>query len=117
MFGRIQLYIFGAIILFGVMSGFYYSWRRNIEREALLQYNQAQIEQNVKDQQAMREKLQAMEKKQQEIEAQNTADKETFKNKMESINKDIDSNNSKEKDKPSSDILKRTISQLKDAPK
>ena len=65
---RLQIYIIGGILAFGILTGIYYSWRKSIEREALLEYNQAQIEQNIKDQQAMREKLDAMAAKQKEIE-------------------------------------------------
>ena len=79
---RLQLYIIGGIIAFGILTGIYYSWRKGIEREALLEYNQAQIEQNIKDQKAMREKLEAMDKRQKEIEADNARDKKDFKDKF-----------------------------------
>ena len=116
MFGRLQVYIIGGIILFGAISGIYYSWRKSIEREALLKYNQAQIEQNIKDQEAMREKLKVMEDKQKEIEAQNAADKKDFRTKMDSIVTDV-IDTSKTVDRPSSDVLKQTVSRLKDVPK
>jgi hypothetical protein len=115
MFGRLQLYIVGGILAFGILTGIYYSWRKGIEREALLEYNQAQIEQNIKDQQAMREKLDAMAAKQKEIEAANSADKKVFKDKMDAINTDIVSVNTV--DRPASDVLKKTVSKLKDVVK
>ena len=115
MFGRLQLYIFIGILLFGALTGFYYQWRKGIEREALLEYNQKQIEQNIADQKAMREKLDAMDAKQKEIEAANSADKKEFKGKMESINTAIDSKGTI--DRPASDVLKNTVNKLKDAPK
>ena len=37
MFGRIQFIIIGAVLLFSVLSGLYYTWRKGIEREALLE--------------------------------------------------------------------------------
>ena len=113
--GRIQLYIIGGILAFGLLTGIYYQWRKGIEREALLEYNQAQIEQNIKDQQAMREKLDAMDKKQKEIEAANANDKRVFKDKMDAINTDIVSTNTV--DRPSSDVLKKTVNKLKDVVK
>ena len=112
---RLQIYIIGGIIAFGILTGIYYSWRKSIEREALLEYNQAQIEQNIKDQQAMREKLDAMAAKQKEIETANANDKRVFKDKMDAINTDIVSTNTV--DRPSSDVLKKTVSKLKDAVK
>jgi hypothetical protein len=113
--GRIQLYIIGGIFLFGALTAFYYNWRKGIEREALLEYNQAQLEQNEKDQQAMKEKLAAMAKRQAEIEAENAADKKAFKGKMEEINTVIESKETV--DRPASDVLKKTVAKLKDAPK
>ena len=112
---RLQLYIIGGIIAFGILTGIYYSWRKGIEREALLEYNQAQIEQNIKDQQAMREKLDAMDKKQKEIEADNARDKKDFKDKMDAINGDIISTNTV--DRPSSDVLRNTVKRLQEVPK
>ena len=112
---RLQIYIIGGILAFGVLTGIYYSWRKSIEREALLEYNQAQIEQNIKDQQAMREKLDAMAAKQKEIEDANAADKKNFKDKMDAINTDIISTNTV--DRPSSDVLKKTVNKLKDVVK
>ena len=113
--GRIQLYIIGGILAFGLLTGIYYQWRKGIEREALLEYNQAQIEQNIKDQQAMRAKLDAMDAKQREIEAANANDKKVFKDKMDAINTDIVSTNTV--DRPASDVLKKTVSKLKDVVK
>lgn len=111
--GRIQLYIIGGILAFGLLSGIYYQWRKGIEREALLEYNQAQIEQNIKDQKAMREKLEAMDKKQKEIEAENARDKKDFKDKMNGIASGIDVAN----DRPASNLLKDTVKRLQEVPK
>jgi len=115
MFGRLQLYIFIGIISFGALTAFYYQWRKGIEREALLAYNQAQIEQNIKDQEVMKQKLLEIGTKQAEIEAANAADKTVFKGKMETINTEIDSKGTI--DRPASDVLKKTVNKLKDAPK
>ena len=115
MFGRIQLIIIGGVLFMGALTGIYYSWRSGIEREALLEYNQKQLEQNIKDQQILKEKLAEMDKVQAEITAHNAADKGIFKGKMESINTEIESN--KSADRPASDVLKKTVSKLKDAVK
>jgi len=113
--GRIQLYIVGGILLFGALTGFYYQWRKGIEREALLEYNQTQIEQNIKDQAELKQKLIEITKKQVEIDAANSADKKVFKGKIDDINTEIDSKATI--DRPSSDVLKKTVNKLKDAPK
>lgn len=114
--GRLQLYIIGGIIAFGVLTGIYYQWRKGIEREALLEYNQNQIEQNIKDQQAMREKLAEMDRKQKEIEAENARDKKVFKDKIESIVGDVVESKDVV-DRPASEVLKKTVARLKDVVK
>ena len=117
MFGRLQLYIIVGIMLFGALTGIYYSWRKGIEREALLEYNQQQLEQNVKDQEALRQQLEEMDNKQKEIEAENLAAKKAFKDKIESINNDLNSKETVANDKSSSQILKDTVNKLKDVVK
>jgi hypothetical protein len=113
--GRIQLYIIAGIFLFGALTAFYYNWRSGIEREALMEYNQAQLEQSIKDQKAMQDKLAAMDAKQKELEAANAADKSVFKGKMNDITTEIESKETI--DRPASDVLKKTVSKLKDAVK
>ena len=113
MFGRLQLYIFIGILAFGVFSAGYYSWRAGIEREALLEYNQKQIEQDAKDKEVLRQQLEDIEKKRREIEAENAEVKKKFKEQMEIIVDDIEKNESK----PASKVLKDTVSKLKDVVK
>lgn len=114
MFGRIQLYIFIGIFLFGALTAGYYSWRSGIEREALLEYNQKQLEQSIKDKEEMQQKLANIEVKQKEIQAENEAAKKVFKEDMESISADLDKKEVIETDRTSSQILKDTINKLKD---
>jgi hypothetical protein len=113
--GRIQLYIIAGIFLFGALTAFYYNWRSGIEREALMEYNQVQLEQSIKDQKAMQDKLAAMDAKQKELETANAADKSAFKGKMNNITTEIESKETI--DRPASDVLKKTVSKLKDAVK
>lgn len=113
---KLTLYIAAGIIGFGVLSGLYYKWRKDIEREALYEYNQKQIEQNQKDQERLRQQLEDIAKKQKEVEEANAADKKEFKDKMNSIVGDVVE--SKDViDRPASDILKKTVNRLKDAVK
>lgn len=117
MFGRLQLYIFIGVLLFGALTAGYYSWRRGIEREALLEYNQHQLEQNVKDQEAIRKQLDDINVKQKEIEATNAADKKDFKDKIETIKTDLGSKETAATDRAASDVLKKTVGKLKDVVK
>ena len=112
---KLTLYIAAGVIGFGVLSGLYYKWRKDIEREALYAYNQLQIEQNQKDQERLRQQLQDIAKRQKEVEEANAADKKEFKGKMDSITSDIESKETI--DRAASDVLKKTVTKLKDAPK
>jgi Tfp pilus assembly protein PilN len=112
MFGKLQLYIIGGIILFGALTGIYYSWRSGVEREALLRYNQVQLEQSIKDQELLRQKIDNINQKQKEIDEANIADKKIFSDKIDSITNDIDSK--AVVNRPASKVLKDTIRKLKD---
>ena len=117
MFGRIQLYIFIGILVFGSLTAGYYSWRSGIEREALLEYNQKQLEQNVKDQEAMKQQLETISAKEKEVTAANEAEKKVLKEKLESISADLNSKETLASDRTASDVLKKTVNKLKDAVK
>lgn len=115
--GRIQLYIIAGVFIFGLLNAGYYSWRRGIEHEALLEYNQHQIEQNVKDQQAIKQQLEEIDNKQKEITAANDATKKAFKDKIDVISAELNSKDSVAADRPASKILKDTVGKLKDVVK
>lgn len=111
---KIQIYIILGIVVFGSLTGIYYSWRKGIEREALLEYNQKQIEQNLKDQAAMKKRLEEITQKQAEFIKKNDEDKKVFGDKIGNIAKNIDTVSG---DRQASDILKKTIDQLRKVPK
>ena len=113
MFGRLQLYIIIGIFAFGTLTAGYYTWRKGIEREALLEYNQKQIEQDLKDKEILRQQLDDINAKKKEIEAENAEVKKKFKESMEVIVVDID----KSEAKPASKVLKDTVNKLKDVVK
>jgi hypothetical protein len=117
MFGRLQLYIFIGILVFGSLTAGYYSWRTSIEREALLEYNQKQIEQDNIDKEKLRKQLEDISNKQKEIEAANAAEKKVFKEKIESISTELNSKEVQAADKPASKVLKDTVNSLKDVVK
>ena len=117
MFGRLQLYIIIGIFAFGALTAGYYSWRKGIEREALFEYNQKQVEQDAKDKEILRQQLEDINSKQKEIEAANAAEKKLLKDKLEAINTDLSSKETKASDRPASDVLKKTVTKLKDVVK
>ena len=117
MFGRLQLYIFIGILVFGSLTAGYYQWRKGIEREALLEYNQKQLEQTVKDNEEYQRKLKEIQDNQQVIIQKNDEDKRNFEAKMKDASIYLDASDTKKLDRPSSEVLKKTVNKLKDAPK
>jgi uncharacterized membrane protein len=113
MFGRLQLYIVAGIFLFGALTAGYYSWRSGIEREALLEYNQKQLEQSIKDKEEMRKQLENIDAKQKEVQAENAAAKKVFSDKINSISADLDTKEVKDADNTSSKVLKDTVGKLR----
>ena len=115
--GRIQLYIVAGFIVFGSLCGIYYSWRAGIEREALMEYNQRQLEQSVKDQEAMRKKLDDIDAARKQIEAENEAAKKVFKDKLDSVMTGLNSKEAASDDRPASKVLRDTVNKIKDVVK
>ena len=115
MFGldRIGLYAVGALLAAGVLFGIYYSWKSNIEYTALLEYNQKQLEQSLKDQEALKKKLSDIEKKQAEIIKQTEEDRRLYEEKMKSVDEYLGSLEARKADRPSSDVLKETVKKLR----
>ena len=107
--GRIQLYIAAAVAVVGI----YFFWKHNIEQQALMEYNQRQLEQVVKDQQAFQQKMQQVESKQRSIEADLANQNEAVNTSLRDVQEYLSSNDAKKQDVPSSSILKNTVKELK----
>jgi uncharacterized protein HemX len=106
---RIQLYIGIAIAAVGV----YFFWKHNIEQQALMEYNQRQLEQVMQDQQRFQQKMQEVESKQRVIENDLAAQNEQVNKTLSTVNEYLDSKDAKTQDKPASDILKKTVTELR----
>ena len=90
----------------------YISWKHDIEHKAILEYNQKQMEQLVKDQALFRKNMDLVLENQKtliENEKQFTID---IDKKLSSVNTFLSSDTAKKLDRPSSEILKRTIQEL-----
>ena len=114
---RLAIIIIGSIILLGTLSGIYYSWRKGIERAALDEYNQKQLEQYIKDQEEFRKKMEDIKTEQDELRKKNEEDKKEFDVKIDKARDYVNSEEAKKSDRPASVILKETIKKLKDATK
>jgi Tfp pilus assembly protein PilE len=109
------MYAIIAVVVLGTLTGTYYSWRKSIERQALLEYNQKQLEQNMADQAEFRRKMQEIAEKQEEIVKKNAEDRKAFEDKISNAQTYIDSEEVRKSDRPASNILKETVKRLKEA--
>ena len=108
-FSRIQMYIAVAI----AVSGIYFYWKHQIEQQALMEYNQKQLEQIVKDQEAFANKMTEVDQKQQAIETDLVKQNEEINNQLKDIQAYLYSTETKALEKPASAILKNTVNQIK----
>jgi len=111
---RIYIYAVIAVVVFGALTGTYYSWRKSIERQALLEFNQKQLEQTMADQAEFRRKMQEIAEKQEAILKKNDEDRRAFEDKIKGAQTFIESEEARKSDRPASELLKETIKRLKD---
>lgn len=109
---KIGIYAIGALLATGIVFSIYYSWKSNIERTALLEYNQKQLEQSLKDQQELKRKVQLLEGVQAAIIRQTDEDRKLYEDKMKSVDDYLQSLDAKKADRPASSVLKETVKQL-----
>jgi hypothetical protein len=112
MFGlsKIAIYLIIALFSMGAVTTTYYVWKRNIQHQALLEFNKAQMEQTAKDQAEYA-------RQQQEIANQQAAAARALATQNEELNRRMGSidrflTTSQAQDRPASDILKQTIDRL-----
>ena len=111
-FGRIGLYLFIAIALMGSITAAYYGWKRSIEQHALMEFNQKQMEQTLRDQQEFLEKQKKLAQQQADAAASLAEQNRKLSQKISSVNTYLSSSDAKSSDRASSDVLKQTIRQL-----
>lgn len=115
MFGlnKIFLYIFIATFVLASAGGAIYSWKKSIRMQALMDYNQLQLEQNIKDQQEYIDKQKQI-AEEAIISAIALAKKNEELNKqLSNVNDMLDSSEMKKADRPSSIILRKTLDELR----
>jgi len=117
MFKRILTFLSVVFLSFAILATVYHGWIKNLEREALLEYNKAQLEQNLKDQETLKKQLDDINAKQKEVQAANEAEKQAFKDKIETISSELNSKEVVSSDRPASKVIKDTVNKLKDVVK
>ena len=101
--------------LIGSIFGIYYAWKRDIERQALMGFNQKQMEQSLKDQQEFLKNQEQISRAQKEAARDLLEENQKINRQLGSVSTYLNSADAKKSDRPASDILKNTIEELKKA--
>jgi Tfp pilus assembly protein PilE len=110
---RLWLYMALAVMAIGAVTTTYYVWKSSIERAALMEFNRAQLEQSRKDQEEFLRRQEALEAQQREATRALLEQNRDVQNRIESIQGNLNSPAAAAADRPASDILKRTVEQLR----
>ena len=117
MFLRLKIYAFVIILFVGLAIGLFQTWKRQIQAEELVKFNQAQLEQTVKDQAEFQKKMEQIQQNQIDIIKKNDEAKADFEQKLSDVNSYLNSDAAKKDDVKSSPILKQTIIRMQGAVK
>jgi Flp pilus assembly protein TadB len=113
MFGLSKLAIYLIIALFslGAVTTTYYVWKRNIQHQALLEFNRQQMEQTQKDQAELMRRQQEIADQQAEAARALVERNEELNRRMSDVDRYLTSGQAQ--DRPASDVLKQTIERLR----
>lgn len=110
---KLAMYAILVVALAGAVGTTYVIWKRNIEHQALIEFNQRQMEQAEKDRQDFERRQAAIVVQQAVIAAQLEAQNQDLSRRIGTINQFLASPVAKASDRPASDVLKRTLDQLR----
>lgn len=110
---KIVVYLIFGMIVFGSIMTTYYVWKQGIKREALLEYNQRQLEQTLKDKEELLKTQEDLNRAREQTLRELEKENEKLSEQLDSISEYLDSADAKKSDRPSSLVIKRTIEQLK----
>ena len=111
-----RLWIYLGLAAFALTAALttYYVWKSSVERAALLEFNRAQLEKTVRDQEEFRRRQEALEEQQREATRALIEQNRDVQRRVQSIQGNLNSPEAAAADRPASDILKRTIEQLRE---
>ncbi len=102
----------GALLLVGVLLGLYKLHNDSIRREALAVYNRTQLEQLLKDQRDFISKMNELSELQKRTIVDLQKQNDMLNTKLSVVDTYLSSQEARNADKPSSEVLKNTIRQL-----
>lgn len=111
-FSSVFRYIIGGLLVAVLAFGGYKYWENQVEQKALIEWNNAQLEQVIKDQERFIKQLEALTLVQKQIIETTKAANAEIDEKVEEIQEYLGSDEALQSNRPSSDILKETIRRL-----
>ena len=106
---KVALYLLGAVVALFM----YLTWKHNIEQASLAKFNADQMQELVKNQKEIKEKLQAFDELQQKYYENAEQYRKDLEKKLSGINNFLASDEAKKMDRPASPLLKKTFEELR----
>lgn len=110
---KLWLYLAMGLTAIVALGGAYYLWKSSIEQRALMEYNVRQLQQTVREQEEFRRRQEALEEQQREATRALAEQNREVQNRIQSIQGTLNSPAAAASDRPASDILRRTVEQLR----
>jgi hypothetical protein len=111
---KIMMYMIVGLMIFGSVTTTYYVWKRSIKREALMEYNQRQLEQTIKDKEDLLKAQEDLNKSREQALKDLEVENQKLNDQLGTISDYLDSADAKKSDRPSSLVIRKTIEQLKE---
>lgn len=106
------LYAIIAAVALIAIGTYIWSWEESIKREALLQFNNQQLEQTIQEQTKVMSDLRAINANQKKIIDDMNARNDELETQLKALEEYLASDEGKKDDRPSSNTLKRTVKEL-----
>ena len=111
-FNKYIVYAIIAAIAIAILTTYVLMWKASIHQQALLEFNNKQLEQIIKDQQTFLKQMNEVNEKQKQILQDLTKKNDELNSKLTDIENYLNSEESTKDNRESSNILKETFRQL-----
>lgn len=105
-------YIILAVVIAAAVTGYVLLWEASIKREALLQFNNQQLNQTLEEQKKYVKNLQDINANQKKIIDDMNKKNDQLESELKTLEEYLNSAEAKKEDRTASEILKRTIQEL-----
>lgn len=111
-FNKYIVYAIIAAIAIAILTTYVIMWKASIRQQALLEFNNKQLEQIIKDQQTFLKQMNEVNEKQKQILQDLTKKNDELNSKLTDIESYLNSEESTKDNRESSNVLKETFRQL-----